>query len=369
MIVSWLTVLVNSTLLLRRRFPVAVFATQWMWSLIPFARSLDYMIPLVPSVGLLVALYEVGRRVRTTPSIALLGLSCAIASLIAIFVLFYLPSQHRHGLFHANHLVHASLSAAWLAVAAPVWAAGRRTYTAHRRAVLLKEAQVREAAEAVRAERLRLARELHDIVAHAVTAVVLQAAGVRTLVGRQDDRVRDALLVIESAGGQAMKELHRLLGLLRSVDPEAGEGDATTQPGLRDVSALVAQARTAGLDVEATDEGQPVELDRSVDLAAFRVVQEALTNAAKHGGPGGRVRLHQMWGDDRLTLTAQSTSRPVRAPVAIPSSGLGLRGLRERIALVGGRLDVGPDGDGFLLRAELPLSAARIIFDHGDSAQ
>ena len=346
-----LTVAVLSTLLLRWRHPVAVFGVQWVHALAGLAMP-DY----APFAGLLVALHAVACLLPRASSLALLG-SCVV------------PFAIHNGNAAADSSdpvrLFASLTAAWLLVTAAVWAVGRRSHVADRRAALLLEAQEQQAAEAVRAERVRLARDLHDIVSHAVTAMMLQAAGARTLVGHHDDRVRQALGAIESAGSQAMTELHRLLGLLRSADPDAGAADVTVQPGLSDVPALLAQVRETGVDVRASVDGPPAELDRSVDLAAYRIVQEALTNASRHGGAGVRVLLHQEWTTDQLTLTARSASWPDRVVADAPSAGLGLRGLSERVALVGGRLDARAEDGGFVVRAELPLRLARIDSPHG----
>jgi signal transduction histidine kinase len=231
---------------------------------------------------------------------------------------------------------------------------------ADRRARLAQEAYAHQAAEAVRTERLRLARELHDIVAHAVSAIILQAAGARTLVTTEDGRVRQAFTVIESAGVQAMNELHRLLGLLRTVDPDqtAGTDFDDLQPGLEDLPALVDFSRASGLDINLVVEGRRARLDRSVDLAAYRVVQEALTNATKHGGRTVHVHVHYVLPEQQVSIEVRNlreSSQPATTVDSL-SSGHGLIGLAERVSLVGGRLRAGPVGDGFLVRAELPLN-------------
>ena len=226
----------------------------------------------------------------------------------------------------------------------------------------MRALQAKESEDAVRTERLRLARELHDIVAHAVSAMILQAAGTRALMSpHQDEHVRKALTVIESVGVQAMNELHRLLGLLRSVDPDRADS-AYEQPGLDDVPALIELSRDSDLEVEAIVEGRPAQLDRSVDLAAYRVIQESLTNATKYGGRATSVRIHVGWGQDHVMIAVRNTRgapmRDVPVPPQMISSGHGLLGLAERISLLGGRLEAGPDSNGFLVRAELPLSRA-----------
>jgi signal transduction histidine kinase len=341
-LVPLLTVAVFGTLLLRWRHPLLVFAIQWIYSLAGLL-----MPHYAPFAGLLVALHAVACQVSTRLSLGLLAL-CTLPFAVHN----YNAAIERSGDLLATV---AAFGAVWLLITAAVWAVGRRTYTANRRAQLLQAWQAQEAAEAVRNERLRLARDLHDIVTHAVSAIILQAAGAQTLVGRQDEQVKAALRTIESAGVQAMQELHRLLGLLRSVDPDGDEPTVTDQPRLQDVAALVELSRRAGLDVELVVQGKPATLDPSVDLAAYRIVQEALSNATKHGGPGALVRLQQTWGEEALTLSARSMPGLHASQVSLPSAKVGLRGLRERVSLVGGHLEAGPAGDSFVLRAELPL--------------
>jgi len=250
----------------------------------------------------------------------------------------------------------------WAVLSGTVWALGRLSYAAKRRAEKERELQAAEGEAAVRAERLRLARELHDVVAHAVSAMILQAAGARTLIHPRDDRVRQSLEVIEAAGVQAMAELHRLLGLLRSVDPDSADDVYEHQPTLKDLPSLIDLSRASGLVVDLAAEGEAAELDPSVDLAAYRIIQEALTNTSKHAGQGAATRIHLRWHSDGLTITARDTvglDRPSRSRARPLSSGHGLLGLAERVNLVGGQFESGAVAGGFLIRAELPLSAAR----------
>ena len=344
-LVPTLTVLVFATLYLRWRHPAPVFAVTWTLGLAGLALP-NY----APIAGMFVALHAVGRQVTTRLSVALLALAAVPLTINNVNIITEpgAPPDVR-----GSVVTLVWLTVAWSLIASAIWAVGRISYRSARRAVLLQEAQAAEAAEAVRAERLRLARDLHDIVAHAVNAMILQAAGARAHLRPGDGRVQEALADIETAGVQAMQELHRLLGLLRAVEPDLDE-DTTPQPGLADIPALIKTSRTAGLDVESDVEGTPGTLDRSVELAAYRTVQEAVTNAMKHGGVGTHLRLRQTWDDNRLTITARSNPGLTGRTAPLPSSGVGLRGLAERVGLVGGQLDAGRTGDGFLLRAELP---------------
>jgi signal transduction histidine kinase len=238
-----------------------------------------------------------------------------------------------------------------------VWAFGRQAQLAERRG---EQAQREAAAKAVQVERIGLARELHDAVSGAVTAMHLQAAAAQAMVGRQDGELRTTLALIQEEGWQAMVELNRLLRLLRSVDPDT-EQATTGQPGLNELPALLRQSRAAGLDLEYETNGQPAPLNRTVDLTAYRIVQEALTNSAKHGGPVARVRVVLSWRDQALTITVRDT--PGTAPryalgrTLATSTGVGLVGLAERVHLLDGKFLAQSDEEGFLVRAELPISA------------
>ena len=171
------------------------------------------------------------------------------------------------------------------------WVVGRYArHRSERERVLVAERDVR-AQEAVAEERTRIARELHDVVAHAISLIVLQARGGRRMLSDDPDETRRALDVIEHAGEQALGEMRRLLGLLREDEPEL---TLAPPPSLRRIDELVAGTRASGLPVEVVIEGEPVELPPGVDVSAYRIVQEALTNALKHAGPGARARDHHL---------------------------------------------------------------------------
>ncbi|HEY0486874.1 MAG TPA: histidine kinase [Mycobacteriales bacterium] len=213
------------------------------------------------------------------------------------------------------------------------------------------------AREAVAAERARVARELHDIVAHAVTVMTLQAAGARRVLRHEPARAEDALAAVEDQGVQAVEELRRLLGALRQPD---GTADTrTTQPGLTDLEPLVASVRRAGVHVQVCRSGTPARLDQSVDVAAYRVLQEALTNVTKHAGAGTSVRVDVAWSPRELRLEVRDDGRGTRPRGAL-STGHGLVGLAERVAIVGGVLTTGRrEGGGFRLTATVPTASAR----------
>lgn len=248
-----------------------------------------------------------------------------------------------------------SVAGQWLLyalLAVVAWGIGRLSYLS---AVRAQQQRTAAAADAIHAERISLARDLHDIVSHAVSAMLLQAAGAKAYVGRDDARVQSSLSVIESAGVQTMTELHRLLGLLRAVEGATSEGSSGHQPSVQDIRPLIELTQASGVDVEMVIDGTPRELDPSVSLAGHRVMQEALTNAVKHAGHGASVCIHLAWTVQHLRLTVRTASGeqlPDRPQVE--GGGLGLLGLTERVALVGGRCEAGPVPGGFRVAVELP---------------
>lgn len=203
--------------------------------------------------------------------------------------------------------------------------------------------------EAVAQEQARIARELHDVVAHSVTTMVLQASGARQVLRSHTDDADEAMRAVEVTDRQALRELRRMLGILRTDERPRLE----PQPGVADLASLVEQMRGAGLPVELEVAGQPLAVAPGFDLAAYRIVQEALTNALKHAG---RVETHVRlaFADDAMEIVIRNAG-PIPEPNG-DTRGHGLVGMRERVALYGGSLSAGPDsGGGFTVRARLPL--------------
>ncbi|HEY3979716.1 MAG TPA: histidine kinase [Streptosporangiaceae bacterium] len=222
---------------------------------------------------------------------------------------------------------------------------------ARRRAAALAErnaALQRQAEQAAAAERGRIARELHDIVAHHLSVIVLQAAGARAS-GRPAGATLEK---IENSGRQALAETRRLLGVLHDSAEETG---LAPQPGIGELDALAASVRAAGLPVTLVVDGDPAALPATVDLSVYRIVQEALTNVLKHAGPA-RAAVTIGCADEAVTIeiTDDGTRDPARP---VPAGGHGLAGMRERAAIFGGELHAGPrPGGGFAVRARLPLA-------------
>lgn len=232
------------------------------------------------------------------------------------------------------------------------WAAGRavRQRRMNDRELELEKGR---AAAAIVEERARIARELHDVVAHSISVMVVQARGGRRVLESEPADARDAFAVIESTGQQALDEMRRLVGMLRSGDETL---PLAPQPSVNQLGTLVELVRAAGLPVQLTVEGEPRDLPPGVDLSAYRIVQEALTNALKHAGPA-RARVVLRYRADDLELEI-SDDGPGTGDDS--SSGYGLVGMRERVSVYGGELQAGrrPEG-GYALRVRLPLRSAR----------
>jgi signal transduction histidine kinase len=210
-----------------------------------------------------------------------------------------------------------------------------------------------KARAAVSDERARIARELHDVIAHAVSVVVLQSRGARKLLTPEQRDLRESLDTIERSASEALHEMRRLLSLLREQDEELA---LAPQPSLRRVDALAERARAAGLPVDVQVDGSLDELPAGIDVSGYRIVQEALTNALKHAGPAhASVRIKR---DDRI-LAIEVTDDGTGAGNGGPG-GHGLVGMRERVAVYGGSIQAGPRpaGTGFSLRVELPLEGS-----------
>ncbi|MDP5312876.1 sensor histidine kinase [Streptomyces poriferorum] len=230
------------------------------------------------------------------------------------------------------------------------------------RAARLEREREAQSKVAVAAERARIARELHDVVAHNVSVMVVQADGAAYVMAAAPDQARQALETISSTGRQALAEMRRLLGVLRTGDaPETGE--YVPQPDVEQIEDLIEKVRAAGLAVDFRVEGTPRSLPSGVELTAYRIVQEALTNTRKHGGPNAGASVRLVYFDDGLGLLVEDDGRGAAHELyedgGADGAGHGMIGMRERVGMVGGTLDAGPrPGGGFRISALLPLKAA-----------
>jgi signal transduction histidine kinase len=245
-------------------------------------------------------------------------------------------------------------------VAAAAWFLGhyvqtRRQYTESLEAQnrVLEQARHDLARQAVVEERLRIARELHDVVAHSMSVVAVHAGSGRMVAAEDPAAAERALATIEVTTRSALREMRRLLGVLRSAGAEEPAA-LEPAPGLADLDALVAQVTRSGVDVELRVEGRRTAVPAGVDLSAYRVVQEALTNVIKHAGPA-RTVVEVRYTDTAVTVEVVDDGQGAATPAA--AGGHGLVGMRERVAVHGGVLDVGPgDAGGFHVSARFPVT-------------
>ena len=253
----------------------------------------------------------------------------------------------------ASYLFSAGL------VALSPWLAGRTTRARVLRSEALEREREGRARNAVSQERQRIARELHDVVAHGLVVMVVQAQGARRILDQDPERAREALQAIEQTGQTALAEMRRSLGLLRE---DAAQADLAPQPTLHDLDGLLEEMRRAGLVVELRIEGERRALAEGVDRAAYRIVQEALTNTITHAGLVP-TRVTVAFGADDLRLEIADAGPAIPGTARAggnggrPSGGHGLVGMRERVRLYGGELEAGSDNrQGFVVRARIPLA-------------
>jgi len=327
-----------AALVLRRARPlvcmsVAAFAAGAELSLgVPANR------PFAPVVVIVIAMYSVAAHQPVRRALLALPVLAALVTFGAA----------RAGL--ETILDTASLA---VVVGLAAWAGGAIVRARTVRAVALaREIERREHAHAhaMLQERTRIARELHDIVAHAISVMVVQAGAAESVLDRQPARAREAIAAVQATGRQAVAEMARLIGLLRDDSGELGLGPV---PGRSDLGPLVERFRTAGLPVSLTLDGSLVGAGPALELTAYRIVQEALTNALKHGARK-QVCVRVATSAEQLALTIDDVG-VVRRDAAPREGGHGLAGMHERVTLVGGAIETGPTPDGFRVRARLPL--------------
>lgn len=345
-------------LLLRRRAPATVFAVAFAHSVLAkFLSGFDFW----PMVGLYLALFTVAVHRPTRVAVVVLVAAQAHAAWIAVLDLASATPR--------PVLVVVAVFTYMAVQSFAVWAAGRWIRTSREHAGMLEARREWEARQAVAEERARIARELHDVVSHSVTVMVLQAAGGRRVFGHDPVRAERAFGTIEEVGEQAMSELRRMLDVLRT---DNADQVFERLPGVDSVPHLVESVGATGPAVRLHVVGEPRPVAPSVGLAVYRVVQEALTNVAKHSGPRATADVRLTWTADRIEIVVTDDGRDASPPRRDLSTGHGLTGLRERLAVLGGQLTAGPlPGGGFCLHAVLPvhdpLPAAADRYDAGPS--
>ncbi|WP_322937631.1 sensor histidine kinase [Nocardioides bizhenqiangii] len=331
-------------LVFRRRHPTAVFAV------VAAACGVQALLvdePLWGQVAVPVAVYSVARYGSTAASLAAAAVGLVGAGIASYDWLRPYPDSSE------TAYVAYALSIGAIVVTASAVGALRRTRQAYVDALVergerLEREATQQAALAAIEERHRIAREMHDVVAHGLTTIVVQADGARAAAAQDPGVAAPALATIAEAGREAIAEMRRMLGLLRS-----GVGETEPQPRLTDLPALIEEARRAGTTVasELPDPLPPVS--DGVALTAYRVVQEALTNVRKHAGPGATATV-RLRVDGGLVVDVSDDGRGAAAPY--DGRGLGLTGMRERVTTHGGHLEAGPrPGGGFAVHARISL--------------
>jgi signal transduction histidine kinase len=321
----------------RRAFPVGVTLLAVLGNSVLGANGGELSVVF----GLLIMAFTVGAETEGARS------WLAILALLSFFVGSLILANQR--------VIPGDLGAGVVLVALP-WVAGRTLReraaglaAAMTRAERLEEEKLRAAAAATVRERTRLARELHDIVSHSISVIAIQTQAVRRRLDPVQTREADDLAAVEAAARDAMAEMRRLFGVLR----EDGEQAALApQPGLAELDQLLVRVRDTGIRVDLDTHGDAVELSPGLDLAAYRIVQEAVTNALRHSG-AGHLHVGLRYAPGELEVTVEDDGHGIDDATA---GGHGLRGIRERAELYGGTLDVGPgDRGGARVHARLPV--------------
>jgi signal transduction histidine kinase len=238
---------------------------------------------------------------------------------------------------------------AWMLV---IFAAGEIVRTRARFFEQFEKSREEERQRQVADERLRIARELHDVLAHSVSLINVQAGVALHLIDERPEQAREALTNIKAASAETLREMRSVLGVLRGVDEAAPRSPA---PSLSRLDSLIASASAAGLDVSSSVSGPVAALPAGVDVAAYRIVQEALTNVARHAGQSASARVVVGYADDAVTVQVDDDGAGSAPAVESPGAGAGLVGMRERVTALGGSLEARPrPGGGFRVRAVLP---------------
>ena len=333
----------------RRRRPVAVLAVvtvvNLVWFALPYvaASPLEHLnagfyafIISVYSAGL----YTASRRTAVTAVVVALGVVLPVAALLDE----EFRSSPRMFVLNASIVVGFF----WVGFVGRV----QRDYL-EERAARMQQQRAAQARRVVATERARIARELHDVVAHSVGLMTVQAGAANLVADRDPDAALSSLSAIELTGRQALGELRRLLDILRTDGDD--DGALSPQPGLDRLDELVADAHRAGVKVNVTAEGDLREVPTALSVSAYRILQEALTNVVKHAGRPARAEVTVRCDRDQLVVEVTDAG-PAAVPASRMPGGNGLIGMRERVALFGGRLTTGPRrGGGYGVRAEIPL--------------
>ncbi len=338
-----LIALLTLPLALRRVYTVPVFIVVLLTWIVD--RGLDY--PDTPaSAAVAIVFFTVGAELDRRGSLLVGGISAAV-----------ITGWTALGIVVLESVTASDLFTTLIATLTPLLL-GREMHERRRRVEELRERAERaerereeRAKQAVLEERSRIARELHDVVAHQMTVVTLQAEGAKRVAAGSDPRVIEALETIRTAGHSALTEMRRTLGLLRRTDDTA---QTVPLPRLSDIDDLISQMRAAGVEVDFEVTGERRPLSDGAELSAYRIVQESLTNAVRHGGPGVAASVAITFEPDHLEVSVSDDGRGSAS--GTDNGGHGIIGMQERIAVLGGEFQAGPKaGGGFLVHATIPI--------------
>jgi signal transduction histidine kinase len=330
-----LILLASAVLLARRRHPVAVLA-------VTVAVTVAYLALGYPYGPIFLTMWIAVYTLAAASDRRLPAVFAAVAAALVVIVATDIALTDREAL--RGEL--PGIVAVWaVQLLAPLWLGWAVR--------VRREHAAEEVRRRVDEERLRLARELHDVVAHTIAVVNFQAGVAVHVLDRRPQQARAALLAIKQASSEALQELRATLGVLRQLGEQGGS--RAPLPGLAQLDALVARAAEAGRPVAVVVEGERVELPLAVDLAAYRIVQEALTNVARHAGPA-RATVRLTFGAGEVVVEVTDDGRGAAVGAHPDGGGHGIAGMRERAVALGGELVAGPRPEGgFNVRARLPL--------------
>ena len=348
--VAWLVAAAAASLALawRRRFPVPVIALVLVVIVLPGLLGAELVETVLPLPLIIVAAFTAGREAPTGRRAAAGAVAIVVVLATGLGVT-AATAQNSSGEDLVARVVLGG-GAAGVGHLMRVREAENRRLEALT-AQLAAERDLRARAAVVE-ERARLARELHDIVAHSVSLIAVQAGAAENLMGRDDARARQSLQAVQDTARGALGEMRRMLTILRTDDESP---DLAPQPGLSTVPELVEQARSGGLPIELREEGERPHMPAGVDLAAFRVVQEALTNVRKHAGAAPTDVLVR-YDPVEVIVEVANDDDDRESPRKVAAPGHGIAGMRERARLYGGTLDAGRRDGRFVVRARLPLA-------------
>ncbi len=331
----------------RRRFPV------WVLSFIIFVWFIDRGINYPASwafFGLALAMYSVGAQLKPKRSLLVGGV------VLDVVLLWTLAGIYFYDIAWFSVISVVAILGFPLLIGRETYHREQRIIALERRAVEADHEKEQRAQEAVNRERVRIARELRDVVAHEITVMTIQSAGARRIIDNDPDQARAAMKSAEAAGHRALTEVRRMLGILRPTDPRATD----PQPGMADLDRLVDQMNEAGLPTSLEVSGDVRSLPLGVDLNAYRIIQESLTNTLKHGGPDVRATISIAYEPHSLAIEVNDDGRGAAAwDGSEDEPGQGLVGMHERAAILDGAVHTGPrPGGGYRVSAKIPIPSA-----------